>query len=258
LIKIAQDPLYQKINRAIGQSIVDFGMIESGDKILVAISGGKDSLCMLYFLQEFQRKAKITFDILAVNVDQKQPDFPIHVLPDLFKRWGVAYQIVEQDTFSVVKSKTLPGKSYCSLCSRLRRGILYDAARRFGCNKIALGHHRDDVLETFLMNLFFYGQLSAMPANYLIQAEDLHVIRPLFSVHEDWIEDFVQAQKWAIIPCNLCGSQENMKRQEMKALLEQLQEQHPRLRETAFGALQNIEPRFLFDKKLWKHDVPKA
>jgi tRNA 2-thiocytidine biosynthesis protein TtcA len=139
----------------------------------------------------------------------------------------------------------------------LRRGILYDSARNFGCNKIALGHHREDVLETFMMNLFFSGQLGSMPAHYQIQAEDLYVIRPLFSVHEDWIADFVQAQGWPIIPCNLCGSQEHLKRREMKELLNQLQQQYPKLKETAFRSLHNLKPKFLFDQKSWETEIPK-
>ncbi len=232
-------------------------MIASGDKILVAISGGKDSLCMLYFLKEFQKKAPINFEILAVNVDQKQPGFPVEVLPRLFEEWEIGYEIVEQDTYRVVVEKTIPGKSYCSLCSRLRRGILYDSARKFGCNKIALGHHREDVLETFMMNLFFSGQLGSMPANYQIKTEDLYVIRPLFSVQEDWIVDFVQAQEWPIIPCNLCGSQEHLKRQKMKELLIELQQQYPKLKETAFRSLHNLKPKFLFNQKLWETEIPK-
>lgn len=248
---------YQKINRAIGQSVTDFKMIAPGDKILVAISGGKDSLCMLHFLKEFQKKVLIDFEILAVNVDQKQPGFPTEILPKLFKEWNVPYEIVEQDTYRVVAEKTLPGKSYCSLCSRLRRGTLYDSARNFGCNKIALGHHREDVLETFMMNLFFSGQLGSMTAHYQIQAEGLQVIRPLFSVYEDWIADFVQAQGWPIIACNLCGSQEYLKRREMKELLNQLQEQYPKLKETAFRSLHNPKPKFLFDQKSWETEIPK-
>tara|TARA_X000001036_G_scaffold399701_1_gene403550 strand:- start:2639 stop:3340 length:702 start_codon:yes stop_codon:yes gene_type:complete len=232
-------------------------MIASGDKILVAISGGKDSLCMLYFLKEFQKKAPINFEILAVNVDQKQPGFPVEVLPRLFEEWEIGYEIVEQDTYRVVVEKTIPGKSYCSLCSRLRRGILYDSARKFGCNKIALGHHREDVLETFMMNLFFSGQLGSMPANYQIKTEDLYVIRPLFSVQEDWIVDFVRAQEWPIIPCNLCGSQEHLKRQKMKELLIELQQQYPKLKETAFRSLHNLKPKFLFNQKLWETEIPK-
>ena len=247
--------LYQKINRAIGQSVNDFEMIAPGDKILVAISGGEDSLCMLYFLKEFEKKAPIYFDILAINVDQKQPGFPTEILPKLFKEWNVPYEIVEQDTYRVVAEKTLPGKSYCSLFSRLSRGILYDSARNFGCNKIALGHHREDVLETFMMNLFFSGQLGSMPAYYQIQVGDLQVIRPFFSIHEDWIADFVQAQGWSIIPCNLCGSQEHLKRREMKELLNQLQ--YPKLKETAFRSLHNLKPKFLFDQMSWETEISK-
>ena len=248
---------YQKINRAIGQSVNDFEMIAPGDKILVAISGGKDSLCMLFFLKEVQKKAPIYFEILTINVDLKQPGFPTEILPKLFKEWNVPYEIVEQDTYRVVAEKTLPRNSYCSLFSRLSRGILYDSARNLGCNKIALGHHREDVLETFMMNLLFSGQLGSMPAHYQVQAEDLQVIRPLFSVQEDWIVDFAQAQGWPIIPCNLCGSQEHLKRREMKELLNQLQQQYPKLKETAFRSLHNLKLKFLFDQMSWETEISK-
>ncbi|MEO1051294.1 MAG: tRNA 2-thiocytidine(32) synthetase TtcA [Bacteroidota bacterium] len=245
-----------KINREMGKAIVEFKMIEEGDKILIAVSGGKDSLCMLHFLMAFQKKAPINFELLAVNVDQKQPGFPEHILPNLFTEWGVPYHIEAKDTYSIVLNKTKPGKSFCSLCSRLRRGILYGIAREHGCNKIALGHHQDDLLETFMMNAFFSGQLASMPAHYRIEKEDLSVIRPLYAVPEETISTFVSAQDWPIIPCNLCGSQEGLKRNEVKHLLSTLHQKHPKLKSTLFGALHHPDPRFLFNKDLWGGDIP--
>jgi len=244
------EKVHNKINRLIGKAISQYHMIEEGDKIMVAVNGGKDSLCMLHFLKDFQQKAPVNFEILAVNVDQKQPGHPDDVLPKLFTDWQVPFEIIVQDTYSVVKEKTPLGKSYCSLCSRMRRGILYDKARKFGCNKVALGHHMDDVLETFLLNTFFSGQLSTMPPNYLIEAGDLHVIRPLYQIKESIISEFVEAQNWPIVPCNLCGSQDNMRRQDMKKLINELTEKYPDMRESAFKALHNVEPNLLPDQKL--------
>jgi tRNA 2-thiocytidine biosynthesis protein TtcA len=255
---ITTENLHRKINRQIGRAIADHSMIAEGDKIMVAVSGGKDSLCLLHFLKEFRQKAPISFDILAVNVDQKQPGFDESILPTLFEEWEVPYHIAAQDTYSVVVEKTPQGKSFCSLCSRMRRGILYETARELNCNKVALGHHQDDVLETFLMNFFFSGQLSSMPAHYLIEKEDIHVIRPMYGVKEATIQAFVDVQHWPIVPCNLCGSQENLRRKQMKQLIEEMSEKNPQLRDTAFGALHNIEPRFLFDQSLWQDPIPKA
>lgn len=246
----SSDKIQTKINRLIGKAINQYHMIEEGDKIMVAVSGGKDSLCMLHFLKDFQQKAPVHFEILAVNVDQKQPGHPEDVLPKLFTEWNVPYEIIEQDTYSVVKEKTPFGKSYCSLCSRMRRGILYDKARKFGCNKLALGHHMDDVLETFLLNTFFSGQISTMPPNYLIEAGDLHVIRPLYQIKESLIAEYVTAQQWPIVPCNLCGSQDNMRRQDMKKLINDFSEKYPEMRESAFKALHNVAPNLLPDEKL--------
>ena len=246
-----------KINRAMGKAIAHFDMIHAGDKLLVAVSGGKDSLCMLYYLMAYQQKAPVNFEILAVNVDQKQPGFDEDHLPRLFENWGVPYHIVQQDTYSVVVEKTPVGKSYCSLCSRMRRGILYETARKLGCNKIALGHHQDDVLETFMLNMFFSGKLASMPARYRIEKEDLEVIRPLFYAKEEWIESYVTEKQWPILPCNLCGSQENLQRQSMKALLADLHSKYPKLKETAFAFLHNVDADFLFDKAHWSADFPQ-
>jgi tRNA 2-thiocytidine biosynthesis protein TtcA len=239
-----------KINRAIGKAIARFGMIEEEDKIMVAVSGGKDSLCMLHYLMQYQKKAPIHFDLIAVNVDQKQPGFDKALLPQLFRSWGVAYEIAEQDTYSVVVEKTPTGKSYCALCSRMRRGILYEKAMKLGCNKVALGHHMDDVLETFLLNTFFSGKLAAMPARYQSDKEGIEVIRPLFYTKEEWISAYSSFVKWPILPCNLCGSQENLQRQEMKKLLNELNFKHPQLKDTAMAALHNVDKDSLFDERL--------
>ncbi len=245
-----------KINRAFGKAIGEFGMIREGDKILVAVSGGKDSLCLLHFMQAYQKKAPVNFEILAVNVDQGQPGFPKETLPKLFEDWKVPYHVEFQDTYSVVLEKTKPGKSYCSICSRMRRGILYRVAQENGCNKIALGHHQDDVLETFLMNAFFSGQLAGMPAIYEIEKGTIQVIRPLYAVPEETIATYVHGQDWPIVPCSLCGSQEGMKRQEIKQLLGDLKQKYPDLKSTLFGSLHHPDPRFLFDRELWEGEVP--
>lgn len=245
-----------KINRAFGKAIGDFNMIEEGDKIMVAVSGGKDSLCLLNYMMSYQKKAPINFEILAVNVDQGQPGFPKETLPNMFEEWDVPYHVEFQDTYSVVLEKTKPGKSYCSICSRMRRGILYRLAQERGCNKIALGHHQDDVLETFLMNAFFSGQLAGMPAIYEIESGTCQVIRPLYAVAEETIQTYVSGQDWPIVPCTLCGSQDGMKRQEIKQLLSDLKAKYPDLKSTLFGSLHHPDPRFLFDKELWNGDIP--
>lgn len=255
---IEQSTIDHKINRAIGKAIARFDLIADGDRILVAVSGGKDSLCMLYYLQAYQRKAPVNFDILAVNVDQKQPGFDVDHMPRLFQSWEVPYQIVEQDTYSVVLDKTPVGKSYCSVCSRLRRGILYETARKFNCNKVALGHHMDDVLETFLLNTFFSGKLASMPARYQTDKDGIEVIRPLFYVREEWVSALSQELNWPIMPCNLCGSQENMQRQAMKDLLSTLHRKYPKLKETAMASLHNVDVDFLYDDRHWTLPVPHS
>ena len=240
-----------KINRAVGKAIHDYELIREGDRILVAVSGGKDSLTMLHFLREFQRKAPVRFELLAVNVDQGQPGFPKEVLPNLFRQWDVPFHIETQDTYSVVLEKTMPGKTYCAVCSRLRRGILYNIAREHGCNKIALGHHRDDLIQTFLLNAFFSGQLGTMVPVYTIEAGDLQVIRPLFAVQEEWVVPYVAEREWPIIPCNLCGSQEGLKRKEMARLLDELQTKFPEVKNSLFRALGNPHTEQLLDRELW-------
>ncbi len=247
-----------RINHAIGRAIADYSLIEAGDRILVAVSGGKDSLTMLHFLRDFQRKAPVGFDLLAVNVDQGQPGFPKDVLPRLFAEWDVPFHVEAQDTYSVVLEKTAPGKTYCAVCSRLRRGILYRLARERGCNKIALGHHRDDLLQTFLLNAFFAGQLGTMTPIYTVSEGDLRVIRPLYSVREEWVKTFVAARDWPVIPCNLCGSQEGLKRKEMARLLEQLNEKFPEIKNSLFHALGNPHVEQLLDRELWNDPAAAA
>ncbi len=244
---------HTRINREMGKALMDYRMIRNGDRILVAVSGGKDSLCLLHFLQEFQKKAPVNFELLAVNVDQGQPGFPEKTLPDLFSKWQVPFWIEKQDTYSVVVEKTRAGKSFCSLCSRLRRGILYRIARERNCNKIALGHHRDDLMQTFLLNAFFSGKLGTMPPIYRIAAGDLTVIRPLCFVDENWLGGYSNAMSWPIVPCNLCGSQEEMRRKEMGALLMNLDERYPGIKNSLSGAMKNPHRNELLDPALWSH-----
>lgn len=253
---LTEKQAWHRINRGFGKAINEMRMIEEGDKILVAVSGGKDSLCMLHFFKAFLAKSPVKFEILAVNLDQGQPGFPAETLPNLFKAWDVPYHIETRDTYSVVLEKTKEGKSYCSMCSKLRRGILYSVAKDFGCNKIALGHHRDDLIETFLMNALYSGQLASMPPHYISKKEGLGVIRPLYMVEEKTIEAFVGAQQWPIIPCTLCGSQEGMKRNYVRKLLKDMSKSGDTVRSSLFGALHHPDPRFLMDTSLWEDDIP--
>ena len=243
--------LQKRLRRLTGEAIADFGMIEEGDKVMVCLSGGKDSYTLLDILLSLRLNAPISFDIVAVNLDQKQPGFPEHVLPDYLRERGVPFHIIEQDTYSIVKRVVPEGKTTCGLCSRLRRGLLYRYAGEHGITKIALGHHRDDIIETFFLNLFFGGTVKAMPPKLLSDNREHIVIRPLAYCKEKDIDAYAQIRAFPVIPCNLCGSQENLQRQAMKEMLRGWEKQHPGRVETIFSALQNIIPSQLVDRKLF-------
>jgi tRNA 2-thiocytidine biosynthesis protein TtcA len=243
--------LQKRLRRLTGQAIVDYNMIEEGDKVMVCLSGGKDSYTMLDILMSLQKTAPIRFDLVAVNMDQKQPGFPEEVLPNYLSKLGIEYHIIEKDTYSVVKRVVPEGKTTCGLCSRLRRGTLYGFADEIGATKIALGHHRDDIIETLFLNLFYGGKLKAMPPKLLADDKRNIVIRPLAYCAENDIETFAKLKGFPIIPCNLCGSQENLQRQAIKDMLQQWEKQFPGRTETIFSAIQNVAPSQLADMKLF-------
>ena len=243
--------LQKRLRRNVGNAIADFGMIEDGDKVMVCLSGGKDSYTLLDILLNLQQSAPIKFDIVAVNLDQKQPGFPEHVLPEYLESIGVDYKIVQENTYGIVKEKIPEGKTTCSLCSRLRRGILYRTATELGATKIALGHHRDDMLATLFLNMFYGGKMKSMPPKLISDDGKQIVIRPLAYCTEKDIEKYAIAKEFPIIPCNLCGSQPNLQRQVVKEMLNTWDRQYPGRLETMFSAMQNITLSHMCDPKLF-------
>ncbi|MEE8221952.1 MAG: tRNA 2-thiocytidine(32) synthetase TtcA, partial [Nitrosomonadaceae bacterium] len=244
--------LHKRLRRLVGSAIADFNMIEAGDRVMVCLSGGKDSYALLDILRSLQSHSPLQFELIAVNLDQKQPGFPKHVLPEYLTKISVPFRIVEQDTYSVVKRVITGGKTTCSLCSRLRRGVLYRVANEIGATRIALGHHRDDILETLFLNLFYGGKLKAMPPK-LVSDDGRHiVIRPLVYCKEKDLAAYAEVEDFPIIPCNLCGSQKNLQRQVIKEMMQQWDKKFPGRLETMFTALRNVQPSHLVDNVL--HD----
>ena len=255
-IEREQHKLEKRLCREVGRAIVDFNMIEEGDKIMVCMSGGKDSYTMLDILLKMQRRAPVKFELVAVNLDQKQPGFPAHILPEYFESLGVPFHIETQDTYSVVKRVIPEGKTTCGLCSRLRRAILYKVAEQLGCTKIALGHHRDDILQTLLLNMFYGGRIKGMPPKLVSDNGKHVVIRPLAYVTEKDTARWAQSQNFPIIPCNLCGSQDGLQRVAMGEMLREWEKNHPGRIENMFRAMQNVVPTHMLDPKL--HDFKNA
>ncbi|WP_334058089.1 tRNA 2-thiocytidine(32) synthetase TtcA [Polaribacter sp. P097] len=241
----------KKLQKSVAQAIQQYTMIEEGDKIMVCLSGGKDSYTLLDLLLYFQKVAPINFDLIAVNLDQKQPGFPEEVLPTYLSNLKVDFKIIEKNTYKVVMDKTPEGKTTCSLCSRLRRGTLYEAAKDLGCNKLALGHHKNDILETFFLNMFFSGKLETMPPKFKNDAGDLVVLRPLAFCNESDIEEFSNYKNYPIIPCNLCGSQENLQRKKVKEMIAHWEKEFPDRNAIMMNALQNVFPSHLLDTNLY-------
>lgn len=250
-LKTEQNKLQKRLRRDVGQAIADFSMIEAGDKVMCCLSGGKDSYAMLDILLNLQKSAPVSFELIAVNLDQKQPGFPEEVLPDYLAAMGIEYHIIEKDTYSIVKEKVPEGRTTCGLCSRLRRGILYNFAEEHGVTKIALGHHRDDLLETLFLNMFYGGKLKTMPP--VLHSDDGRntVIRPLAYSREKDIARYAELRQFPIIPCNLCGTQENLQRQVIKDMFQHWDKQHPGRLESMFNALRNVEPSHLADTSLY-------
>ena len=243
--------LQQRLRRNVGRAIADFGMIEAGDRVMVCLSGGKDSYTMLDILLSLQVKAPVDFELIAVNLDQKQPDFPEHVLPAYLEQLGIEYHVIERDTYSVVKRVVPEGKTLCGACSRFRRGILYEFAATHGITKIALGHHRDDIIETLFLNMFFGSRLKAMPPKLLSDDGRNVVIRPLAYCREADIEAYAAERKYPIIPCNLCGSQDHLQRVQIKHMLQGWEREQPGRLENIFRSLQTVTPSHLADTSLF-------
>ncbi|MDO5638793.1 MAG: tRNA 2-thiocytidine(32) synthetase TtcA [Neisseria sp.] len=249
--ELENNKLNKRLRHAVGDAINDFNMIEAGDKIMVCLSGGKDSYALLDILRQLQASAPVDFELVAVNLDQKQPGFPEHVLPEYLQSIGVPYKIIEEDTYSVVKRVIEEGKTTCSLCSRLRRGVLYRVAKELGATKIALGHHRDDILQTMFLNMFYGGKLKAMPPKLVSDNGEHIVIRPLAYVKEKDLERYAEVKQFPIIPCNLCGSQPNLQRQVIKEMLNEWDKKFPGRIESMFSALKNVVPSHLADTDLF-------
>ncbi|HEY0584657.1 MAG TPA: tRNA 2-thiocytidine(32) synthetase TtcA [Pseudoduganella sp.] len=257
-IAYENNKLHKRLCRLVGQAIGDFNMIEDGDKVMVCLSGGKDSYALLDILMTLRERAPINFEIVAVNLDQKQPNFPADVLPAYLEKLGVPFHIENQDTYSIVKRLIPEGKTTCSLCSRLRRGILYRVADELGCNKIALGHHRDDILETFFLNMFFGGKIKGMPAK-LVSDDGKHmVIRPLAYVKEEDTERYAEVKNFPIIPCTLCGSQPNLQRAQIKQMLREWERRHPGRIDNMAAAMGRITLSHLMDRNLFPFAMLQA
>lgn len=249
--QLEANKLQKRLRRNVGKAIEDYNMIEEGDRVMVCLSGGKDSYGMLHILQCLQRNAPIKFDLIAVNLDQKQPGFPTDVLPNYLETLGIEYHILEKDTYSIVTSKVPEGKTYCGLCSRLRRGTLYGFAQEIGATKIALGHHRDDIVETLFLNMFHQAKLKAMPPKLLADDKKNIVIRPLAYCRESDLQDLAELKQFPIIPCNLCGSQDGLQRQVIKTMLVDWERQYPGRIDSIFNALKDVSPSQLADTDLF-------
>ena len=249
--QLEANKLQKRLRRNVGKAIADYNMIEAGDRVMVCLSGGKDSYAMLDILMNLQASAPIDFELIAVNLDQKQPGFPTEVLPNYLEALGVNYHILEKDTYSIVTSKVPEDKTFCGLCSRMRRGTLYGFAQKIGATKVALGHHRDDIVETLFLNMFYQGKLKAMPPKLLADDKQNMVIRPLAYCRESDLQALAELKEFPIIPCNLCGSQDGLQRQVVKEMLQVWERQHPGRMDTIFKAIKNVSPSQLADTDLF-------